>query len=104
MAEILRLDLSWRFLVEINDVLASRELLLPGLDLFLTRERICFHDSIYYCWKNARRLVNIFIAFVAVNSGAVIVSIGFGLCCDSDLGDLCWRFISNYDLSGPSNV
>ena len=104
MTEVLGFYLPWCFLVQILDVLARFELLLPSLDLLLTRERICLHDSIQNCRNLTCCLVNINTALITANRRVIIVSIGFGFGCNGNLGDLCWRLVSAHDLSNPSDV
>jgi hypothetical protein len=105
VTKILRLDFLRGFLLQCEDVLAGREFLLPGLDLFLSRECVRLHDPVYNSCDFTGILIDIIdVAFIASNTCMVVVPVGFGLRSNSYLRDLLRRFIADYNLPRPPNI
>jgi hypothetical protein len=86
-------------------VLAGSQLLLPGLDLFLSRKRIRLEHRIDNHGKLASVLVDVIdSALIAFNLGCGVVAVRFRLSCDGKLGHLLRWFIAFGLLSRALDV
>ena len=100
VTKVLGLDLPWSFLVQCEDVFTACELLFPSFHLFLPRECVGLQDPIHNSREFTSALINILgIAFIASDTCVVVVSISFGFRSYSNLRDLLWRLIPDYNLS-----
>jgi len=86
-------------------MLTGSKLLLPSLDLLLTREGISLQDSLNDISELSCSLVNVVHAtLVAFDMGCCIVAVSFGFGGNGELRHLLWRFITLNFLASPSDV
>jgi len=79
---------------------ACSHLLLPSLDLFLPRKRICLHHCLNDLCQLSSRSFHIFnVAFIALHSCRCLVTVLFCFGGYGKLGDLLWWFITADVLS-----
>jgi hypothetical protein len=86
-------------------VLTSSKLLLPSLDLLLSRECVCLEHRINKFCKLPTSCINVIdSAFVALDLCCCVVAVGFRLGRNGKLGHLLWRFIALDLLSRTLDV
>ncbi|KAK6846017.1 hypothetical protein PG987_001205 [Apiospora arundinis] len=104
VSKVAALDLFAFVLLQKKDMLTGRHFLLPSLDLLFARKGVGLHDTIDYGRDLGIEQINVDLALQALGSGMVVVSVGFGLGGDGELGHLGRRFILSNLLPSTTNV
>lgn len=104
MTELALLDFAGFVLVKQEKVLAARQLLLPGLDLFLAGERVGLEDAVDNRGEPVVCDVELGGASEAPCGEGSIVSVFFGLGGNGELGNFGRGLIADKGLAGAADV